>query len=115
MSGASSKPEWMDNEGYVLFIVDEDSELPVGATEDYNIVADAWARIRGRPLEDVQENFARVGSQIKALLDKVPREQNGFALSEIDFGLAFSAEGQLAFVAKAGVEASIRMKFVKNE
>jgi hypothetical protein len=38
----------------------------------------------------------------------------GFKLEEIEIGLGFNAKGKLAFIAEAGVEASVSIKFRKG-
>ena len=71
-------------------------------------------RLFGRNLEDVQTDWRRVSSQIAKLVDATSTVRaSGFELETIEVGLAFTASGRLAFIAEAGVEASVSITLTR--
>jgi hypothetical protein len=102
------RPDWLSSDEWIVFI--SDSQLAPGETEEHAAGA-WWQGLRARPKQDMEKDLARIGRQIEDLIKVVPQEPQGFRLTELSFQLAISAEGQLAFIAKAGVNASIAIKF----
>jgi hypothetical protein len=89
-------------------------ELPVGAIEEHGpqkIFGNLFTRKKG----DVREDWKRVVEQIRFLLDGVSAATEDYDLTEITFELGFSAEGQIVFVAKAGVTTTISAKFIRTK
>ena len=69
-------------------------------------------RVFGRKLNDVKQDWARITTQIKEMLEATSeRAPSGFALESIEVSLGFSAQGQIVFIAEAGVEASVTVTF----
>ena len=72
----------------------------------------AFAHLVERPLRDVEADVARVSTQIKRMVEQALKaEPLGMTLDGIEVGLAFSAKGELLFIAEAGVEASVKLSY----
>ena len=72
----------------------------------------AFAHLVTRPLADVEHDVGRISQQIKRMVEKaVQAEPFGMTLETVEVGLAFSAKGELMFIAEAGVEASIHLSY----
>jgi len=55
-----------------------------------------------------------VSAQIAKLVEATANvRETGFELESIEVGLAFSASGRLAFIAEAGVEASVSITLAR--
>jgi hypothetical protein len=85
-------------------------ELPVGTVEQHDI-GDVLGDLFGRRKEVVKQDWEQVLGQIQFLLDRVTAAVGDYDLEEITFELGFSAEGQIVFVAKAGVQTTISTTF----
>lgn len=64
-----------------------------------------------RKLEEVQRDWTLVIAQASSLVSEHTPQVKGYELEEVEFSLGFSATGQLAFIAAAGTQASIRILF----
>jgi hypothetical protein len=65
-------------------------------------------RLFGRRIEDVEGDWQQVSNQVSRLVKATSAEQPaGFRLGSIEISLGFTASGKLAFIAEAGVEASV--------
>lgn len=72
----------------------------------------AFIHLVERPLRDVQADVSRVTTQIKRMVEEALKaEPLGMTLDGIEIGLAFSAKGELLFIAEAGVEASVHLSY----
>ncbi len=69
-----------------------------------------------RKLDDLKKDWDIVMKQVSALVsDSDSKVDNiNFQLDEIKVALGFSATGKLAFIAEAGVEASIEVTFKRK-
>ncbi len=69
-----------------------------------------------RPIEEVKAEWARIMEKIAALIDTTSRANaaSQFQLDEVEMGLGFSAKGHLAFIAEAGVDATIKLTFKRK-
>jgi hypothetical protein len=69
-----------------------------------------------RRKEEVQQNWKvmidHVVDLVSQNLDSAPK---GYQMDEIDVSLGFSATGQLAFIAQAGLESSIKVVFKRQQ
>ena len=102
------EPEWLHDPEIVVFA--GDGELPVGAAEQHGI--GDWLRDKfGRSKEEVQADLNKVVEQMRFMLDNVQAPAKNYRLEEVTFELGFSAEGQVVFVAKAGVTTTISATF----
>lgn len=71
-------------------------------------------RLFGRKLGDVQQDWRRVSGQIAAMVEATSASRpQGFQLESIEVALGFSASGKLAFIAEAGVEASVTVTLTR--
>src|SRR2546422_9705194 len=96
--------QWLHDPDVVVFA--GDAELPVGAAEQHGI--GDWVRDKfGRSKEEVRQDWEKVMSQMRYLVETVEAPAKGYQLDEVTFELGFSAEGQVVFVAKAGVTTTI--------
>ena len=76
--------------------------------------AELTGKLFGRRLEDVKRDFQRVSAQIADIVeDAFSKAPRGLSLETVEVSLGFSAAGKLAFVAEAGVEATLSVKFKK--
>ena len=72
----------------------------------------AFAHLVTRPLVEVEHDVGRIAQQIKRMVENaVQAEPFGMTLETVEVGLAFSAKGELMFIAEAGVEASIHLSY----
>ncbi len=69
-----------------------------------------------RPLKEVKADWHLVVNQVSDMLSAADRVATSHALKldEVTIQLAFSAKGQLVFVAEAGVQASIAVSFKRT-
>ncbi|MFG2716626.1 CU044_2847 family protein [Streptomyces goshikiensis] len=65
-------------------------------------------------LTDLQASFDRIRNQVESLMQAQSDSGHGLGIAEVTAKLGISAKGGLAFVAEAGIEASIEVKFVSR-
>jgi hypothetical protein len=85
----------------------------VGAFEEHGL-SDIAERLFGKRRVDVEADWEKVIGQLNSLIDRVAVSAKSFSLDEITFELGFSAEGQIVFVAKAGVQTTIIATFKRK-
>lgn len=107
----TSPPEWVASEQWLVFI--SDHPFFPGEVEQHGL-REWWSDVRGRKLDDVRADFRRVFGQVEQLVSDIPRSIKRYDIEELEIGLAFTAEGQLAFIAKAGIEASVKIKLKRR-
>jgi len=90
-----------------------ESELRVGAIEQHGL-EEWWGNLFGRKKEDVRKDWEKAVGQINYLLEGVAAVTKDYELDEVTFELGFSAEGQLVFVAKAGITTTVSAKFKRK-
>ncbi len=105
------RPRWLTDPTIVVF--GGERELSVGAIEQHSL-GDVIGDLFGRSREEVRADWKKVVGQIRYLLEDVSAVTKDYQMEEIAFELGFSAEGQLVFVAKAGVTTTIRATFKKK-
>lgn len=106
-----SPPEWVASEQWLVFI--SDHPLAPGEVDQHGL-REWWSDLRGRKLDDAKADFRRVFGQVEQLVSDLPHSIKGYGIEELEVGLAFTAEGQLAFIAKAGIEASVKVQFKRR-
>lgn len=107
-SDYSTDLQWLRDPEVVVFA--GEVELPVGAAEQQGI--GEWVRdMFGRSKEEVRKDWEKVVSQMRFLIETVEASAKDYQLDEVSFQLGFSAEGQIVFVAKAGVTTTISATF----
>jgi hypothetical protein len=83
-----------------------------GIPEDHGAV-DAFRNLFARKITDIQEDWAKVSGQIQKILESTTEVAKGYTLNTVTVELGFSAEGQLCFIAKSGLEASVSVTFTR--
>jgi hypothetical protein len=72
-------------------------------------------KLFGRPLEDVKADWGKISAQISEMVTATaPVRESGFTVDSIEISLAFTASGKLAFIAEAGVEASVAITLARE-
>ncbi len=107
------QPEISEQSDQVIIIADRFPGSR-GAERDDEDAERAW--IFGKvevPIDQVTANWQRSLQQVASLVgnagpDAVPP---GFELAQFEVSLGVTAEGQLAFIAKAGIQASVKVVF----
>ena len=66
--------------------------------------------------EEIKEDWDVVITQLNFIISETEKNtvKNGFEMDEVTISLGFTAKGKIAFIAEAGVEASIEVKFKKK-
>lgn len=105
-------PAWLSHDDWMILISDRPS-LP-GDVEEHGL-KDWWRNLTAKPIEDGKAEFQRIFFQIDQLLSGVPKGFREFETESLEIGLAFTAEGQLAFIAKAGLEASVKVTLKRRD
>ncbi len=108
MNDKTDRANWLEDPDILIFSGDED--IPIGASRQHAL-SDRIGDLFGLRKEDVQQNWERVLGQINFLLEKGVAISENFELSEVKFELGFSAEGQIVFVAKTGINTTISVLF----
>lgn len=69
-----------------------------------------------KKVSEVKKDWNAVMGQVSEIVSDtdVEMSKTGYVLDEITVALGFNAKGKLAFIAEAGVEASIEIKFKKK-
>jgi hypothetical protein len=109
MMTPDSEAAWESDPEVVVF-VGEEEDLAVGAAEQHGL-GQAIGRAFGRSREAVTADLAKTFDQMHSLLDGLPEGTHGYEASQISFQLAFTAKGQVAFVAEASMTTSISVTF----
>jgi len=72
-------------------------------------------KLFGRRLEDVKADWAKLSRQISAMIAATaPVQAAGFHVETVEVSLGFTASGKLAFIAEAGVEASVTISLARS-
>ena len=69
-----------------------------------------------KKVDDVKNDWKRMMEDLQFIIDETERSATNkkYVLDEITVSLGFSATGKIAFIAEAGVEASIEVKFKRQ-
>jgi len=69
-----------------------------------------------KKVEEVKEDLGLIVKQLNYIISEADKAEGNsdFKIDEITIGLGFSAKGKIAFIAEAGVEASIEVKFSRK-
>jgi hypothetical protein len=72
-------------------------------------------KLFGRRVQDVKADFEKVSVQINEILSTAfAQPPSGLHVDSVEVALGFSAKGRLAFIAEAGVEATVTVTFKKS-
>ena len=114
LSGAGSARANIDDPTIVLFQGPKPM-LKAGAVHLQSFVGDVTDKIFGRTVQDVKADFDKISGQINQMLSTAfSQTPGGLHLDTVEISLGFSAEGKLAFIAQAGVEATVSVTFKKS-
>jgi hypothetical protein len=95
---------------YVYFI--SPAKPPPGEATPHAFLDTLYPRRK----EEVQQDWKVVINQTVDLVSQnVDSAPKGYQMDEIEVSLGFSAMGQLAFIAQAGLEASIKVVFRRQQ
>ena len=65
-----------------------------------------------RKKEEVMQDWTvTINQTVELVSQNVDKAPEGYKMDEIEVSLGFSAKGQLAFIAEAGVQAAVRIVF----
>jgi len=99
---------------HIVLFQGEEVGMKPGAVELQSFGSELKSKLFGRSLQDVKEDFVKVSEQINDILhDAFSKVPEGLTFDTIEIALGFSAEGKLAFIAKAGMKASVTVRFKK--
>lgn len=104
----STAAEWLSDPEVMLFAGPTTS--PVGAIAQHGVTGQIGS-LFGRTRDAARADWIRALDQLRFLLDDVEIRVDRYELEEVTFGLAFSAEGRIVFVAHGGIETTITAKF----
>jgi len=66
-------------------------------------------------IDDMKKEFSKISSNLSLMISELAKNTiESHELDTIEFTLGFNSEGSIAFIAKAGVQASISITFKKN-
>jgi hypothetical protein len=96
---------------YVLFIT-ESTTLKEPGVQLHNRLTNAVSK----KLSEVRDDWNNAMRQVSDIVADTDSKitQSGYLLDEITISLGFTATGKVAFIAEAGVEASIAVKFKRK-
>jgi hypothetical protein len=107
-----ASPDWVNDPEVIIFAGDD--PLAVGAFRPEGL-GDWVGNIFGRSRDAVKADWDRVVGQMSFFLEHVTLVSDEFEMSEVTFQLGFTAEGQIAFVAKAGIQTTLTAKFTRKK
>jgi len=69
-----------------------------------------------RTVAELKTDWNEMMQSVTVIIEDTERhtKESGFQLTEIEVGLGFNAKGKLAFIAEAGVEASLSIRFKRG-
>jgi hypothetical protein len=69
-----------------------------------------------RTVAELKTDWNEMMQSVTLIIEDTERhtKESGFQLEEIEIGLGFNAKGKLAFIAEAGVEASLSVRFKRG-
>lgn len=104
----------VDDPDIVLF----QGEKPVaraGSVELHLFGSDTPGTLFGRSVDDVKKDFGKVSGQVEQILENAfTKAPKGVRFDNVEICLGFTAKGKLAFIAEAGVEASVTVTFKRE-
>jgi hypothetical protein len=103
-----------DDASIILFQGEKAGPKP-GVVELHLFGSDTPGTLFGRSVTDVKKDFEKVSHQISQILENAfTHVPEGLRFESVDIALGFSAHGKLAFIAEAGVEASVTVTFKRQ-
>ena len=97
----------------VYFVSSSTAEMKTGVRLQSLLPQKTLAKKAG----EVKEDYEAILNQIDFIIGDTDTKikESGFKLEQIKIGLGFNAKGKIAFIAEAGVEASIEVLFKRKE
>jgi hypothetical protein len=103
--------EMLQQDPRYVYFVSPAKPLP-GEAEPHAFLDTLYPRRK----EEVQQNWKVMINHVVDLVSQnVDSAPKGYQMDEIDVSLGFSAMGQLAFIAQAGLESSIKVVFKRQQ
>ena len=104
---ASERPQ--QDSRYVYFI--SPAKPPPGEATPHAFLDTLYPRRK----EDVQQDWkVAINQTVELVSQNVDSAPKGYQMDQIEVSLGFSAMGQLAFIAQAGLESSIKVVFKRQ-
>lgn len=96
----------------MIFITDVEVRKVPGVTEH-----SGKSSVLSKKVDEVKNDLSKILGQLNFIVSEAEKStaEKGFNLEEITVSLGFSASGKLAFIAEAGVEASIEVTFKRRQ
>jgi hypothetical protein len=109
---SSKLPEKKTVSGEIFFITNSSLPRNVGFRENSGNGSNALTR----KASEVKEDWNNMMNQLNDIMANSEKAAGAgrYEMDEIAVKLAFTAKGRLAFIAEAGVEASIEVKFKRK-
>jgi hypothetical protein len=108
MNGETMTESSLDDPDVVLF-----AGLPPAEPGDF-VAHSLGDKLFGRRLEDVKADWSKISRQIGDMVGATaPVQAAGFDVDSVEISLGFTATGKLAFIAEAGVEASVTITLAR--
>ena len=108
----SGRPQQDKRDSTKVFFITR-ARPAVGEVELHSVGDDLLAR----SLEHVKDDWRIVSGQVLEMVSATNETTTkaGYKLDEVSIGLGFNAKGKLAFIAEAGIQASVTVKFKRSE
>jgi hypothetical protein len=105
---ASERPQ--QDSRYVYFI--SPAKPPPGEATPHAFLDTLYPRRK----EEVQQDWkVAINQTVELVSQNVDSAPKGYQMDQIEVSLGFSAMGQLAFIAQAGLESSIKVVFKRQQ
>jgi hypothetical protein len=98
------------NPDLVVFRVGDSAPAP-GAFQEHAGIVSHYVQ---EPIENLRKDWSKIAAQVEQMLEPIAQTQGAFAIDEVEFSLGFSVEGGLYFVAKAGLDAGIKVTWKRK-
>jgi hypothetical protein len=100
----------IEDKNIVLFQGPQPAAAP--GTVQLHSLGTAVQRVFGRDINDVTADFRKISDQVNVILKDAFKDMTGdMKMDSVEVSLGFTASGKLAFIAEAGVEASLTLTF----
>jgi Trypsin-co-occurring domain 1 len=96
------------------FVIFSGEDEPIEGTVELQSLREKISSAFHRPTAEVAEELDTRLDQVRSMVEKVDKDAGDFRLSEVTVELGFSAEGTVVFVAKAGIQTTIAVKFARR-
>jgi hypothetical protein len=105
------QPEFLIDPEIIVF---SSEDAPPPGTVELHSLSGKLANMFSRSKADVSKELDARLQQVRSMLEQADSAAGAFELSEVTVELGFSAEGAIVFVAKAGIQTTIAVKFTRR-